>query len=80
MLVCILLVLAAAARELTGARVVLPQGGVVLQASYIVKGGWEKCFLLYTLRSSTFSLAVAVIKKCIKSLTILMANSQSSPP
>ena len=80
MLVCILLVLAAAARELTGARVVPPQGGVVLQASYIVKGGGEKCFLLYTLRSSTFSLAVAVIKKCIKSLTILMANSQSSPP
>ena len=79
MLVCILLVLAAAARELTGARVVPPQGGVVLQASYIVKGGWEKCFLLYTLRSSTFSLAVAVIKKCIKSLTILIANSQSSP-
>ena len=76
MLVCILLVLAAAARELTGARVVPPQGGVVLQASYIVKGGWEKCFLLYTLRSSTFSLAVAVIKKCIKSLTILIANSQ----
>ena len=79
MFVCILLVLAAAARELTGARVVPPQGGVVLQASYIVKGGGEKCFLLYTLRSSTFSLAVAVIKKCIKSLTILIANSQSSP-
>ena len=79
MLVCILLVLAAAARELTGARVVPPQGGVVLQASYIVKRGGGKCFLLYTLRSSTFSLAVAVIKKCIKSLTILIANSQSSP-
>ena len=46
MFVYMLLVLAAAASELTDARVVPPQGGVVLQASYIVKRGRRKILLV----------------------------------